>query len=541
MFLVAGLAGSLLVYGLLVSSRMRNTMIEWNVENRTRELAAEIVERKAAEAALKRSERTYAKLTEMAPVGILIFKDRKVDQANLAASRLLGAASPQELIGRSRLEFLRPEDVDGATRRWELVKEGRDLPVWEVETVRLDGVSFPSLIRTEQVNIDGHIYAIVVLEDVSLVRRAAQAIKDSEEKYRSLIEFFPQGVLLTEKGNITQINPAGLRLYGAETEADILGRDWISLVEESHRDRMSQRRQMMSEGNRVESTELELLRLDGTSFWVRAQAMPVDVSGKIFYMTVFADITDRKLADQEIQRATRELVRSNNDLAQFAYVASHDLKEPLRMVSSYCGLIADRYADKLDENGQKFIFYATDGAKRMQALIDDLLLYSRVGRGGETEEHVDLSGVVGDVLNVLSERIAESGATITVGGLPVVAGFRTELFRLFQNLLSNAIKFRSDAPLKIEINCREDDAGATILVADNGIGVMPEHRDKIFGVFQRLHRRELYEGTGIGLAICVKIVEQMGGDITIEGNEGGGSIFVFTLPHSRLPGRQVLD
>jgi|GEM_PF-1629463 len=541
MFLVAGLAGSLLVYGLLVSSRMRNTMIEWNVENRTRELAAEIVERKAAEAALKRSERTYAKLTEMAPIGILIFKDRKVDQANLAASRLLGAASPQELIGRSRLEFLRPEDVDGATRRWELVKEGRDLPVWEVETVRLDGVSFPSLIRTEQVNIDGHIYAIVVLEDVSLVRRAAQAIKDSEEKYRSLIEFFPQGVLLTEKGNITQINPAGLRLYGAETEADILGRDWISLVEESHRDRMSQRRQMMSEGNRVESTELELLRLDGTSFWVRAQAMPVDVSGKIFYMTVFADITDRKLADQEIQRATRELVRSNNDLAQFAYVASHDLKEPLRMVSSYCGLIADRYADKLDENGQKFIFYATDGAKRMQALIDDLLLYSRVGRGGETEEHVDLSGVVGDVLNVLSERIAESGATITVGGLPVVAGFRTELFRLFQNLLSNAIKFRSDAPLKIEINCREDDAGATILVADNGIGVMPEHRDKIFGVFQRLHRRELYEGTGIGLAICVKIVEQMGGDITIEGNEGGGSIFVFTLPHSRLPGRQVLD
>jgi PAS domain S-box-containing protein len=182
----------------------------------------------------------------------------------------LGAASPLELIGRSRLEFLRPEHVDGATRRWELVKEGQDLPVWEVETVRLDRVSFPSLIRTEQMNIDGYIYAIVVLEDVSLVRRAAQAIKDSEEKYRSLIEFFPQGVLLTEKGNITQINPAGLRLYGAETEADILGRDWISLVEESHRDRMSQRRQMMSEGNRVESTELELLRLDGTSFWVRA-------------------------------------------------------------------------------------------------------------------------------------------------------------------------------------------------------------------------------------------------------------------------------
>ena len=177
----------------------------------------------------------------------------------------------------------------------------------------------------------------------------------------------------------------------------------------------------------------------------------------------------------------------------------------------------------------------------MLALVDDLLLYSRVGRGGETEEQVDLSEVVGDVLNVLSEGISESGATVTVDGLPVVTGFRTELLRLFQNLLSNAIKFRSDAPLKIDISCRKDDTGVTIMVADNGIGIIPEHRSKVFGVFQRLNRRELYEGTGIGLAICVKIVEQMGGDITIEGNEGGGSIFVFTLPHSRLPGRQVLD
>lgn len=533
-FLGAGAVVSFLVYGFLVSGRMRNQVIEREVDARTRELAAEIVERKAVETALQRSEQTYAKLAEMAPIGILVFRDRKVDQANLAAVSLLGAASSEDLIGRSRLEFLGPEDREEATRRWKSVAGGQSLQSWEVDTVRLDGVSFPSVVRTERVDIDGHIYTIVVIEDVSLARQSEQAIRESEEKYRSLIEFFPQGVLLSEQGIITQINPSGVRLYGAQDDGEILGRDWMSLVVESHRERMLERRRTMAEGNSVEPIELEMYRVDGTSFWARSQAMPISVAGQTFFMTVFADITDRKLAEQEIQRANSELVRSNEELAQFAYVASHDLKEPLRMVSSYCGLIADRYADKLDESGQKFIYYATDGAKRMQTLIDDLLLYSRVGRGGETENPVDLAHVVSDVREMMSESFRQSGATVDVDGLPVIIGFRSELARLFQNLFANAIKFRLDVPPKIEIKGVEHDGGVRIMVADNGIGIAPEFREKVFGVFQRLHSRDKYEGTGIGLAICEKIVEQMGGEIWVEEGDEGGSVFVFTIPAKRV-------
>lgn len=529
-FLGAGALVSLLLYGFLVSARMRSGGIEREVESRTRELATEIVERKAMETALQRSERTYAKLAEMAPVGIIVFKDRKVDQANMAAIGLLGAASSKDLVGRSRAEFLKPEDREEATRRWKSVTDGRTLENWEVETVRLDGVSFPSVVRTEHVDIDGHVYTIVVIEDVSLARQSEQAIRESEEKYRSLIEFFPQGVLLSEKGIITQVNPAGVQIYGAQDEGEIIGRDWMSLVVETHREEMLLRRQTMAQGDSVEPIELEMLKVNGTSFWARSQAMPVSVSGEKFYMTVFADVTERKQAEQEIQRSNSELVRSNEELAQFAYVASHDLKEPLRMVSSYCDLIAIRYADKLDEAGQKFIYYATDGAKRMQILIDDLLLYSRVGRGGETREPVDLETVVQEVLEILSGAIEESGAIVTLDGLPVVNGYHGELVRLFQNLIGNAIKFRSEAPLRIDIQGTLEDGMARVTVLDNGIGIEPKYREKIFGVFQRLHSRDNYEGTGIGLAICEKIVEQMGGKIRVEANDEGGCAFVITVP-----------
>lgn len=240
------------------------------------------------------------------------------------------------------------------------------------------------------------------------------------------------------------------------------------------------------------------------------------------------------MAEEEIRRANAELVRSNEELAQFAYVASHDLKEPLRMVSSYCDLIADRYTDKLDDAGKKFIYFATDGARRMQILIDDLLLYSRVGRGGETEEPVDLNAVVADVIELMGESVRESGADITLDDLPAVLGFRSELVRLFQNLIGNAIKFRSEAPLKIEITAERTDDWLTIAVADNGIGIAPDFREKVFGVFQRLHSRDKYEGTGIGLAICEKIVEQVGGEIRVEEGDEGGSSFVFTIPAERV-------
>lgn len=532
-FLVAGITLTLLGYVFLVSKRSRSLVIELEVANRTNELAQEVTERKTAEAALKRSERTYAKLSEMAPVGIFIYRDRKVENANIVAANLLRASSVEELIGRDRREFIDPAFIPEAENRWNALRSGEAVPVWDVVVRRLDGSSFPAVIRTESVDIEGDLYVITVVEDVSDETAARQALLDSEEKYRSLIEFFPEGVLLSENGIITQINSAGLRLYGAKDEAEIIGRDWISLVDPAFHEQMLGRRNAMQGGDRVAPVEVQLLRVDGSAFWGVTQAMPIDVSGTTFYMTVFDDISDRRAAEQKIEAANRELVRSNEELAQFAYVASHDLKEPLRMVSSYCDLISDRYADKLDEAGQKFVHYAADGAVRMQSLIDDLLLYSRIGRGGEEAESIELRQVVEEVGHLLSESIRETGATLNVGELPAVSGYRTELVRLFQNLIGNAVKFRGEVPPVIEIAAERKDASWVVSVSDNGIGIAPEYRDRVFGVFQRLHNREQYDGTGIGLAICEKIVAQMGGKIRLGENANGGCVFSFTIPDDR--------
>lgn len=529
-FLAAGIIMSLLVYGFLASARNRNALIALQVESRTRELAQEVIEREAAESALQRSEQTYAKLTEMAPIGIFIYRNRKLDNANYAAARLLGASSVKELLGRERSEFLDPEYLDEANSRWELLRHGEPVPLWEVEARRLDGTTFPAIIRTESVDIDGELYVITVVEDVSVETIAREAIEESEEKYRSLIEFFPQGVLLTENGIITQINSAGVRLHGATQEDEIVGRDWIALVDPSFHESMMRRRDSMAAGSTVEPIEILMKRVDGSTFWGLSQAMPVIVAGRTLYMTVFDDITIRKAGEKEIENANRELVRSNEELAQFAYVASHDLKEPLRMVSSYCDLIADRYTDALDETGKKFIYYANDGARRMQILIDDLLLYSRIGRDGEKAEKVKLNDVVEDAGRMLTEAIRVSGATLSVADMPIVSGYRGDLTRLFQNLIGNAIKFRADAASNIQIQSDRDGDALIITVSDNGIGVAPEFRERVFGIFQRLHNREKYEGTGIGLAICEKIVSQMGGRIWLEESAEGGCAFRFTIP-----------
>ncbi|MDX6671566.1 MAG: hypothetical protein QOI91_1929 [Solirubrobacteraceae bacterium] len=231
----------------------------------------------------------------------------------------------------------------------------------------------------------------------------------------------------------------------------------------------------------------------------------------------------------ELRRRAGELERSNAELEQFAYVASHDLSEPLRMISGFVQLLSERYTGRLDSDADEFIGYTVDGVARMQGLIDDLLAYSRVGRSVE-DGPVDLGEVVEDAQGALGAAIAESEAEIEVGELPVVHGDRRELTQLFQNLLSNAVKFVEDGPPRVEVAAQPSGTDWDIAVRDNGIGIEPRHAERIFKMFQRLHGREAYVGTGIGLAICKKIVERHGGDIRVEPADGGGSAFRVTLP-----------
>lgn len=237
--------------------------------------------------------------------------------------------------------------------------------------------------------------------------------------------------------------------------------------------------------------------------------------------------TARKLAER-----TEEMERSNKDLQQFAYVASHDLQEPLRMVSSYVKLLERRYKGRLDADADDFIDFAVDGATRMQHMIQDLLSYSRVNTHGNPPSSTDVGKVLHQVITNLRMSIDESGARITNEALPVVEADATQLVQLFQNLIANAIKFCKELPPKIHVTAAKENAFWVFSVQDNGVGLDPDFADRIFIIFQRLHTREHYPGTGIGLAICKRIVERHGGSIWVESAPGKGSTFSFTLPAS---------
>jgi PAS domain S-box-containing protein len=249
---------------------------------------------------------------------------------------------------------------------------------------------------------------------------------------------------------------------------------------------------------------------------------------------VTMDITERKIAEEALARYAEDLRRSNLELQQFAYVASHDLQEPLRMVTSYLQLLEQRYHDQLDEDAREFIGYAVDGAARMKALIQDLLTYSRVERAEKIFSPVDTNMVLKNVLDNLSVTIEESNAAITVDTLPTITGDERQITQLFQNLISNAIKFRGERKPEIHIGAERKGNNWVFYVRDNGIGIEAQYLDRIFVIFQRLHNRGKYPGTGIGLAICKKVVERRGGRIWVESQPGEGTTFYFNIP-DKLP------
>ena len=257
---------------------------------------------------------------------------------------------------------------------------------------------------------------------------------------------------------------------------------------------------------------------------------PIESAQGLLILAAIVDITERKRAEETAVHQTGELARSNAELEQFAYVASHDLQEPLRTVASYTELLARRYGDRLDEEARTYMRFAQEGALRMQHLIEALLAYSRAGTRGRDLVPTEAGIALEQALANLKFSVEESGADIVRGPLPTVRADPMQLIELFQNLVGNAIKFRGKQNPRVEIAARRRDSEWEILVADNGIGIEREHFDRIFQVFQRPHPPGDYPGTGVGLAICKRIVEHMGGRIWVESAPGKGSTFFFSMP-----------
>lgn len=375
----------------------------------------------------------------------------------------------------------------------------------------------------------GHVYG----SDITEHRRADKALQESSQRLQALIQASPLAIwALDRDGNVQMWNPAAEHLFGWSSQ-EVLGRPY-PLVPEDGLDEFRSLREDTLRGESHSGLELRRRNKDGSLIDIAIWTAPTwhaegDVSGN---MAVAVDLTERKRAEEAARRYSEELARSNAELEQFAYVASHDLQEPLRMVTSYTQLLAQRYNDKLDATGREFIAYAVDGATRMQALIGDLLAYSRIGTGGEEYQEIDCNAALTEAMASLRTVVKETEAVITHDPLPTLKADGTQLRQLFQNLISNAIKFRRDEPPRIHVSVEVKEGDCLFAVRDNGIGIAPEDIDRIFVIFQRLHGRGEYPGTGIGLAICKKVVERHGGHIWVESEPGEGSTFFFSIPAS---------
>jgi PAS domain S-box-containing protein len=494
-----------------------------------------------AEARLKESEARFRRTFELAGSGMAhIGMDRRFIRVNRRLCEILGY-SEQELLGLTGRQISHPDDLDVINEQRPRLYAGEiDAVRVEKRYLRKDGsvvwVHFSMTVERDATGAP--LYEIAVYEDITVQLDAQLKLRESEARYRQTFELAASGICHVRDGRFVRVNKRLCEILGYP-EQELLGKHVKDISHPDDRDVTDAERTRIRAGE-IESARFEkrYIRADGTLVWCRiAIALARDVFGMPTYeVAVFDDITDRKKAEAALHEAHEELKRSNAELEQFAYVASHDLQEPLRMVASYTQLLARRYDERLDSDAREFMSYIVDGASRMKQLIEDLLAYSRVGTRGIAFANVSAEGALRRALFNLRGGLEEAGAAVTHDPMPTLPADEVQLGQLFQNLIGNALKFRSQANPKIHIVVTESAPEYTFEVRDNGIGIEPQYFERIFMVFQRLHNKGEYPGTGIGLAICKKVVERHGGRIWVESRPGEGSSFFFTLPKERRSG-----
>ncbi|MBI0581994.1 MAG: PAS domain S-box protein [Methanomassiliicoccales archaeon] len=500
---------------------------------------------------LEASRAKYFRLYDLAPLGyITLTLDLFIKEANLAASILL-KTDRDTLINRNLSSFISPRSQELFYLHFRrLVQEaGKQQHTFSVQSK--GGGELLVQFESNLIEDGSERGYRSIMTDVTEIKRAERELQQTKSRLEAIVNQMPIGIMVVDAGSgeFLIANDEAKKIYGVGFEpTDIKGfSDYARLS----RRYLDGRPYEIDEypfvralkGEVIRSEMAEILRPDGSEVFVSGSSAPVfDGQGNIVASVGLSiDITEQIRAQRERDRLliemeeySKELQRSNSDLQQFTNIASHDLREPLRMIISYLSLLDRKYGGQLDPTAQEYIRYAVDGGERMKTLIDDLLEYSRIDTIVKPFAPVDMNSVVGIVLNNLRVYIAEAKAEISADPLPTVIANESQMVQVMQNLIINSIKFRGPGAPQVHVSCERRKREWVFSVRDNGIGMDAKDLDRIFRMFQRLHTRAEYPGTGIGLAISKKIIERHGGAIWAESEPGKGATFLFTLPFNGL-------
>ena len=492
--------------------------------------ARDITERKQAEEKLQQASLYSRSLLEASldPL-VTISANGKITDVNKSTEQATGCTR-QELIGSDFSDyFTEPEKARAGYKKVFMEGYVRDYPL-AIHNKKSGAITDVLYNATVYRNESGQIQGIfAAARDITERKSAEEKLRAASLYSRSLIEAsLDPLVTISADGKITDVNQATEDVTGYPRE-QLVGSDFSDYFTEPEKARTGYK-QVFTDGF-VKDYPLAIRNKSGKIIDVLYNASIYrNAQGNVEGVFAAArDVTERNAIEKELRKTLEKLKQSNSELEQFAYVASHDLQEPLRMVASYVQLLERRYKGKLDSDADEFIGYAVDGANRMRGLIDDLLTYSRVSRLGKPFEPTDLEATLNIVFKNLQASVAETGAIVTHDKLPVIIADGGQMVQIFQNLIGNAIKFHGKEPPQIHISAKAQDTDYLFSIRDNGIGIDPQYFDRLFKIFQRLHTKQEYPGSGIGLVICKRIIERHGGRIWLESQLGKGSIVYFTL------------